>query len=69
MCIGGSLIIWSGIEPLFLLVIASSGGGVVMFLYSGMLIWLNRRFLPEPIKLKSWRLVGMVISFSSYYAD
>jgi hypothetical protein len=45
------------------------GGGVVMFLYSGLLILLNRRFLPEPIKLKSWRLVGMVISFSSYYAD
>jgi hypothetical protein len=27
MCIGGALIIWSDIEPLFLLVIASSGAG------------------------------------------
>jgi hypothetical protein len=27
ICIGGSAIIWSGIEPLWLLVIASSGGG------------------------------------------
>ena len=33
-----------------------------MFLYSGMLILLNRRALPDPIKLKSWRLV-MVITF------
>ena len=53
ICIGGSIIIWSGIQPLWLLVIASSGGGVVMFLYSGMLIWLNRRILPEPIKIKA----------------
>ena len=28
MAIGGSIIIWSGIEPLWLLVIASSGGGL-----------------------------------------
>jgi hypothetical protein len=64
MCIGGAAILFAGLEqPLVLLIIASSGGGVVMFLYSGMLIWLNRRALPEPLKLKSWRLVGMVITF------
>jgi hypothetical protein len=64
MCIGGAAILFAGLEqPLVLLIIASSGGGVVMFLYSGMLIWLNRRALPEPVKLKSWRLVGMVITF------
>jgi hypothetical protein len=69
MAIGGSLIIWTGIEPLILLILSATGGGFMMFFYSGLLILLNRRFLPEPIKLKSWRLVGMVISFSSYYAD
>jgi hypothetical protein len=64
MCIGGAAILFAGLEqPLVLLIIASSGGGVVMFLYSGMLIWLNRRALPEPVKLKSWRLVAMVITF------
>jgi hypothetical protein len=64
MCIGGAAILFAGLEqPLVLLIIASSGGGVVMFLYSGMLIWLNRRALPEPVKLKSWRLVGMWITF------
>ncbi|HEX2739020.1 MAG TPA: Nramp family divalent metal transporter [Rubrobacter sp.] len=66
MCIGGSVIIWSGIEPLFLLVIASSGGGVVMFLYSGMLIWLNRRLLPEPIRIKGARLIVVALTFAMF---
>jgi hypothetical protein len=38
------------------LIIASSGGGFVMALYSTMLIVLNRRALPAEIKLKGWRL-------------
>jgi NADH:ubiquinone oxidoreductase subunit 6 (subunit J) len=64
MCIAGSLILFAGLEqPLVLLIIASAGGGVVMFLYSGMLIVLNRRALPEPVRLKSWRLVAMWITF------
>jgi hypothetical protein len=68
MCIGGSLIIWTGIQPLILLILASTGGGFMMFFYSGLLILLNRRFLPEPIKLRGWRLVGMVVSFLIYAA-
>jgi hypothetical protein len=64
MCIAGSAILFAGLEqPLVLLIIASSGGGVVMFFYSGMLIWLNRRALPEPVRLKGVRLVAMVITF------
>jgi hypothetical protein len=66
MCIGGAIIIWTGIQPLFLIVIASSGGGVVMFLYSGMLIWLNRRVLPEPIKIKGARLIVVAITFAVF---
>jgi hypothetical protein len=50
-------------QPLVLLIISSAGGGVLMFLYSGMLILLNRRALPDPIKLKSWRLWAMWFSF------
>jgi len=64
IAIGGSLILLAGLEaPLVLLIIAASGGGVVMFFYSGMLIWLNTRVLPDPIKLKGWRLVVMWITF------
>lgn len=64
IAIGGSLILLAGLEaPLVLLIIAASGGGVVMFFYSGMLILLNTRVLPDPIKLKGWRLVAMWITF------
>jgi hypothetical protein len=64
IAIAGSLILLAGLEaPLVLLIIAAAGGGVVMFLYSGMLIWLNTRALPDPIKLKGWRLIGMWFTF------
>ena len=52
----GSVIILTGIEPVVLLIIAASGGGIVMALYSTMLIVLNRRALPDEIRLKGWRL-------------
>jgi hypothetical protein len=66
MAIGGSLIIWTGIEPLILLVLSATGGGFMMFFYSGLLILLNRRTLPEQIKLRGWRLVGMTLAFLLY---
>jgi hypothetical protein len=68
MAIGGSLIIWTGIEPLILLILSATGGGFMMFFYSGLLILLNRRVLPEPIKLRSWRLVGITVAFLIYAA-
>jgi hypothetical protein len=37
-------------------VIAASLSGVVMFINSGLLIALKRRFLPEPIKVRGIRL-------------
>jgi hypothetical protein len=64
IAIGGSLILLAGLEaPLVLLIISASGGGVVMFLYSGMLLWMNRRVLPDPIKMNGWRYVAMWIIF------
>ena len=60
-------IIWTGIEPLALLILASVGG-FMMFFYSGLLIRLNARYLPEPIRLGSWRLVGMALAFLLYAA-
>jgi hypothetical protein len=56
MIIIGQVIILTGIEPVVLLIVASSGGGFVMALYSTMLVVLNRRALPGEIKLKGWRL-------------
>jgi hypothetical protein len=64
IAIGGSLILLAGLEqPLVLLIISASGGGVVMFLYSGMLLWMNTRVLPDAIKLSGWRYVAMWIIF------
>jgi hypothetical protein len=58
----GSVIIRIGIEPLILLIFASSGGGFVMALYSTMLIVLNRRALSDEIRLKGWRLPIIAIT-------
>ena len=64
LIVAGSIIMLTvSSQPLVLLIIASAGGGVVMFFYSGMLILLNRRALPEPIKLKGWRLPVMWLIF------
>jgi hypothetical protein len=43
-------------QPLVLTVLAVSLSGVVMFIYCGLLIALNRRFLPQPIKIRGIRL-------------
>jgi hypothetical protein len=58
----GSVIIRIGIEPVILPILASSGGGFVMALYSTMLIVLNRRALPDEIRLKGWRLPIIAIT-------
>jgi hypothetical protein len=64
LIVAGSIIMLTvSSQPLVLLIISSAGGGVLMFLYSGMLILLNRRALPTPIRLKSWRLWAMWFSF------
>ena len=56
MAIGGSLLLLTGLEPIVLLVIASTGGYFVMAFYSTLLVLLNRRHLPEFARLKGWRL-------------
>jgi hypothetical protein len=56
MVIGGSLLLLTGLQPIVLLVIASTGGYFVMAIYSTLLVLLNRRHLPEFARLKGWRL-------------
>ena len=55
MAIGGSIIIWTGLQPIVLLLISSTGGFFVMAFYSTLLNILNRRHLPEFARLKGWR--------------
>jgi hypothetical protein len=63
MTIGGSTVLIAGLNaPIVLLIISSAGGGIVMALYSVMLLVLNRRALPDVIKLKGWRLPVMIVT-------
>jgi len=56
----GSIILLSGVtQPIVLIVIASSLNGLVMFVYSILLIQLNRGVLPREIGLKGGRLVAL----------
>jgi Mn2+/Fe2+ NRAMP family transporter len=57
----GSVILLSGVtQPLLLLVIASALNGLVMFVYSCLLLQLNRGVLPREIGLTGGRLVAIV---------
>ena len=64
--IGGSILLWTGIEPIVLLVISSTGGFFVMALYSTLLNLLNRRHLPEFAKLKGWRS-WVIVFVAAFY--
>ncbi|RFU18953.1 Nramp family divalent metal transporter [Geodermatophilus marinus] len=56
----GSAILLSGVtQPLILLVIASSLNGLVMFVYSALLIQLNRHTLPGQFRTRGVRLVAL----------
>src|SRR5918998_5267685 len=47
-------------QPIVLLVISAVVGGFMMFIYSGLLILINRKILPAPIRVRGWRLAGLV---------
>jgi hypothetical protein len=57
----GCAILLVGIDqPLLLLVISACVGGVMMFVYSILLLIMNRRSLPEPIRVRSYRIAALV---------
>jgi hypothetical protein len=61
MILFGSIILLAGVDqPLLLLVIASALNGLVMFVYSILLLQLNRGVLPREIGLKGGRLVAIM---------
>ncbi|HYN97130.1 MAG TPA: Nramp family divalent metal transporter [Pilimelia sp.] len=49
-------------QPIVLLVVSAVVGGFMMFLYSGLLILVNRRVLPGPIRVRGVRLAALVWS-------
>jgi hypothetical protein len=60
----GVVILLSGLDqPLVLLVIAAVTGGLMMFIYSALLIMLNRRTLPKQIRPGAVRVGALVWAF------
>jgi hypothetical protein len=62
VAIGCGVILIGMNQPLVLLVISASVGGTMMFMYSGLLLLLNRTHLPVPIRITSGRIAWMVWS-------
>lgn len=71
MIVVGSIILLSGFnQPLILLVLSACLNGIVMFIYSILLIQLNRKGLPEAIKVKGFRLgvLCFAVVFYGFFA-
>ncbi len=59
----GCLILLAGLDqPLVLLVISACTAAVTMFVYSILLAITNRRYLPDPIKVRSYRLGALIFA-------
>jgi hypothetical protein len=67
MILFGSIILLVGVDqPLVLLVIAAALNGLVMFVYSILLLQLNRWTLPREIGLKGFRFVAILWAVAFY---
>jgi hypothetical protein len=63
----GVLILLAGLDqPLVLLVISSCVAAATMFVYSILLLITNRRFLAEPIRVRSYR-VGVLVFAAAFF--
>ena len=63
----GILVLLVGFDqPLVLIVISACVGGVMMFFYSALLILINRRILPDPIRIRGARLLALGWSFALF---
>jgi hypothetical protein len=63
----GILVLLVGIDqPLVLLVISACVAGTMMFIYSLLLLIMNRRSLPEPIRIRGFRAGVLVFSFAFF---
>ncbi|MET0418393.1 MAG: Nramp family divalent metal transporter [Actinoplanes sp.] len=60
----GIIVLLAGVsQPIVLLVISAVVGGFMMFVYSALLLLINRRILPAPIRVRGVRAVALVWSF------
>jgi hypothetical protein len=66
VAIGIAVLLVGFSQPIVLLVISAVVGGLMMFIYSGLLILINRKILPEPIRVRGWRLAGLIWSVALF---
>jgi hypothetical protein len=60
----GCVVLLSGLsQPLVLLVFSAVTGGLMMFMYSALLLLINRRMLPEEIRPGAGRVAALVWAF------
>jgi hypothetical protein len=67
----GIVVLASGFEkPLALLVLSATLNGFVMFLYSGLLLWINVGYLRGPLRPSPLRIAALVgaIAFFGYFS-
>ena len=62
VAIGCAVLLSGFTQPLVLLVISACVGGTMMFMYSGLLIRLNSRCLPAPIRIGGFRVGALIWS-------
>ena len=63
----GSIILLSGVQqPLVLLMTAACLNGLVMVVYGVLLIQLNLKGLPEPLRIRGFRLAMLVLATAFY---
>ena len=58
--IGILVLLFIDAQPIALLVISAVVGGFMMFIYSGLLILVNRKSLPGPIRIRGVRLAALI---------
>jgi hypothetical protein len=63
----GSLILLAGFtQPLGLLIVSTCAASVVTLLYSILLVRLNVRDLPAAVRIRGWRLGGLLVAIGFY---
>jgi hypothetical protein len=63
----GVLVLLLGVDqPLTLLVLSASLNAIVMFLYSGLLLWLNLRCFHGPLRPGPVRIVALLVSLTFF---
>jgi hypothetical protein len=66
VALGVLILLFGFSQPIVLLVISAVVGGFMMFLYSGLLILINRRILPQPIRIRGVRLGVLIWSIALF---